>query len=97
MVNHVKFNTTQICEHFHRDLQIDHWLLVSTVELALNIKITASVLWDLDSIWLNVSHIRQWELFINLAQASDLKAFEDGIVGTIGVNTLQKNIIAVFA
>ena len=97
MVNHVKFNTTQICEHFHRDLQIDHWLLVSTVELALNIKITASVLWDLDGIWLNVSHIRQWELFINLAQASDLKAFEDGIVGTIGVNTLQKNIIAVFA
>ena len=95
MVNHVELNTAQICEYFHRDLKIDHWLLVPAVELALNIEIITNVLWNLDGIWLNVSHIRQRELFIDLTQASDLKAFENGIVGTIGVNTLQKNILTI--
>ena len=97
MVNHVKLDTTQIGEHFHRDLQIDHRLLVSTVELALHIEISATVLWDLDGIWLNVPHIRQRELFLGLAQTNDLKAFEYGIVGSISVNTLQKNILTILA
>ena len=97
MVDHVELNTAQVCEHFHWDLQIDHRLLVSTIELALDIEIaiTTSILRDLDSIWLNVPHIRQRELFLDLGQASDLKAFENGIVGTIGVNTLQKNILTI--
>ena len=97
MVDHVELNTAQVCEHLHRDLQIDHRLLVSTVELALDIEIAVSavILRDLDGIWLYVSHIRQRELFIDLCQASDLKAFENGIVGTIGVNALQKNILTI--
>ena len=97
MVDHVEFDTAQVSEHFHRNLKVDHRLLVSTIELALNIEIViaTSVLWDLDGIWLNISHIRERELFIDLAQASNLKAFENGIVGTIGVNALQKNILTI--
>ena len=97
MVNHVELDTAQVCEHLHRNFEVDHRLVVSTIELALDIEIAVSavVLRDLDSVWLNISHIRQRELFIDLAQACDLKAFENGIVGTVGVNALQKNILTI--